>query len=177
MTPDSRPELTDPAAYTAAIIEKLGDRDPLASLEAMPGELHRRLERADAETLRVRPFPGKWTPLEILGHLVDTEWTFGFRTRHIVGDDTPDIVGIDQDSWTDRHAHNVRDPRELAGEFADLRRLNVRFWRSLDEDELARAGRHRERGEETIGFMLRLIAGHDLWHLDQLDRYLQAASA
>lgn len=176
MTNAPCPELTDPKAYTEAVLAKLGERDAVDSLKRTPAALRAIVEGADAETLRVRPFPGKWTPLEILGHLVDTEWTFGFRTRHVVGDDAPDLIGIDQDLWTDRHAHNARNPAELLGEFETLRALNLRFWRTLDEHQLARVGRHAERGEESLAFMLPLIAGHDLWHLEQLERYLGEAS-
>jgi hypothetical protein len=41
-------------------------------------------------------------------------------------------------------------------------------------DDLHRAGRHNERGAESLGEMLRMTAGHDLNHLNQIARYLQA---
>jgi hypothetical protein len=38
---------------------------------------------------------------------------------------------------------------------------------------MARTGQHNERGSESLHSMLRLLAGHDLSHLQQIDRYLQ----
>ena len=35
-------------------------------------------------------------------------------------------------------------------------------------------GLHAERGEEKLGFMLRMNAGHDLSHIDQIRRYIAA---
>jgi hypothetical protein len=35
-------------------------------------------------------------------------------------------------------------------------------------------GRHNERGAESLAVMLRMQAGHDLSHLNQIDRYLCA---
>jgi hypothetical protein len=36
--------------------------------------------------------------------------------------------------------------------------------------ELKRVGVHSERGEESIEYLVRLYAGHDLLHLRQIDR-------
>ena len=41
--------------------------------------------------------------------------------------------------------------------------------------DLQRTGQHNERGPESLGVMLRMMAGHDLSHLEQFSRYLQAA--
>jgi len=39
---------------------------------------------------------------------------------------------------------------------------------------LNRSGRHNERGLESLGVMLRMLAGHDLSHLHQIGQYIQA---
>ena len=41
--------------------------------------------------------------------------------------------------------------------------------------DLQRSGVHEKRGVETLSRMIRITAGHDLCHLDQMTRYLQAA--
>jgi hypothetical protein len=40
--------------------------------------------------------------------------------------------------------------------------------------DLQRTGQHNERGPESLGVMLRMLAGHDLSHLDQIARYIHA---
>jgi hypothetical protein len=45
------------------------------------------MAKHSAEVLRARPFEGKWTPNEIIGHLTDSEWVYGYRLRLILSDD------------------------------------------------------------------------------------------
>ncbi len=177
MPTTNRPELTNPDAYIAAIIAKVGERDPLEVLAETPGVFGERLASVPVETLRARPFAGKWTPLEVFGHLTDAEFVYGYRGRTIFCDDTPVIVGMDQEKWVDRLGHNEAEPAALLEEFTALRRINLRFWGRLTEADCARFGRHEERGEEPLGRLVPLLAGHDLWHLEQFDRYVAAASA
>jgi hypothetical protein len=40
--------------------------------------------------------------------------------------------------------------------------------------DLQRTGQHNERGPESLGVIFRMMAGHDLSHLDQVGRYIQA---
>jgi hypothetical protein len=171
---DDRLELTDPAAYRARLAAALGGRKPLDALRATPAALHALVGPVSAAALRQRPFPGKWTPNEIVAHMLDAEWVFGYRTRTIVCDERPAIIGIDQDRWVDVQRHNDHEPIELLESFEALRRINLRFWATLDEGQLGRVGVHAERGEEPVGLMLTMLAGHDQVHLEQIGRYLEA---
>jgi hypothetical protein len=44
----------------------------------------------------------------------------------------------------------------------------------MSTEDLRRSGQHNERGPETLDMVLRMLAGHDLSHLDQIGRYIQA---
>lgn len=168
-------EVTDPAAYITRIMDSLGDRDPIEVFAETPGELKQRVEFHPAEVLQRRPYPDRWTwtPLEVIGHLLDVEWALGCRTRAVFSEESPTVIGFDQDDWVKLLKHNERDPAELVEEFSVMRSMNLRFWRSVPEQAMGRAGVHNERGKETLGEMLRLYAGHDRYHLNQFDRYLE----
>lgn len=170
-----RIELRNPDAYKAKLKAFVGDRDPLDVLAETPGILRQLVNRTSADDLRARPFEGKWTPIEIIGHMVDVEWVFGYRTRAIACDPKPQIIGMDQDRWVDVQCYSERDAAQLAQDFSALRRINLAFWHTLTPDMRKRVGVHSERGEESIETMLTMVAGHDGWHLDQIDRYLAAA--
>jgi hypothetical protein len=175
MTPKhDRLELTDPAAYAAKLRSQLGERDPLDVLAETPEVLRRLVAGVSPQVMRARPFAGKWTPNEILGHLLDAEWVFGYRLRAILCDDKPTIIGMDQEKWVARQQHNDREPAELVEAFTALRRQNVALWKRMTPSDLARSGQHNERGEESLATMLVLEAGHDLSHIDQIQRYLDA---
>ncbi len=166
--------VTDPDAYRKKLSDLLGDRDPLTVLARMPDVVRDVVRANSIDVLRTRPFEGKWTPNEIIGHLVDTEWIFGYRIRLIYGEDQPTILGMDHELWVTRQKYNDREPVELAESFRNLREVNLRLWESMTPSDLARAGLHNERGAETLGTLRTMLAGHDLWHIDQIHRYVQA---
>ena len=162
------------AAYRKRVLGFLGDREPLEVLDRT-GEVLAGLVRDHAgKRLQTRPIEGKWTPCEVIGHLCDCEWVYGYRSRLILCEEHPPMQVMDQDRWVTGQRHNDRDPRELVEQFRALRPHNLRLWRSLRPAELARAGLHSERGPESLGMLLPLLAGHDLLHLDQLKRLLMA---
>ena len=172
--PPPRIELNDPEAYRRKLKGLLGDRKPLEVLAQTADTLALLVKQRPATTMRRRPFEGKWTPNEILGHLVDTELVYGYRLRAILCDDRPTIIGMDQEKWVAIQRHNDREPAELLDAFRFLRKLNLGIWQQLSSDQLKRFGLHNERGEESLGLMLEMEAGHDLSHIDQIRRYLEA---
>lgn len=161
-------------AYREKIFGMLGDRNPLEVMAQTATTMAGIVNKHSAAVLRTRPFAGKWTPNEIIGHLADSEWVYGYRLRLILSEDNPEILGTEQDSWVAALHHNERDPSELVETFRTLRDLNLAVWRRTSPADLERCGRHNERGLESLGVMLRLLAGHDVNHLDQIDRYIQA---
>ncbi len=169
-----RPEIADPEAYLQQIIATIGDQDPLEALAETPDLFAERVKTLPAETLRARPFDGKWTPLEILGHVKDADIVYGYRARTIYCDDRPQIIGMDQEKWVERLGYNDDDPNVLLDEFRMLRTVNLRLWNRLKPEDMKRVGLHNERGEESLGRLLPLLAGHDRWHLNQFDRYVAA---
>lgn len=173
---ESRIERADPQAYIKRLTGLVGDQNPLDVLAATPHLVHRLIAGHSAATLQRRPFEGKWTPTEIVGHLIDVEWTYGFRTRMIAAHDQPTILGMDQDLWVTAQRYNQRTANDLADAFAAMRGINFAFWSEMSESELDRFGKHSERGNESLRHIRMVMAGHDLWHLDQLKRYIEAAA-
>jgi hypothetical protein len=71
--------------------------------------------------------------------------------------------------------HNERDLGEILNTFVSLRTANLQLWKKLTAAQLKRSGLHSERGEESLGQMLKMLAGHDRSHIDQIQRYVEAA--
>jgi hypothetical protein len=152
----------------------LGSQDPLKVLAGTASALAEITSRHSAPVLRTHPFEGKWTPNEIIGHLTDSEWVYGYRLRLIVSEEQPTILGTQQDRWVAAQRHNEREPSELVETFRTLRELNLAAWKRVPTADLERAGQHNERGPESLDVMLRLLAGHDLSHLNQIAQYIEA---
>jgi len=161
-------------AYREKMFKLQGQQHPLKVLAGTASALEEIVSRHSVPVLRTRPFEGKWTPNEIIGHLTDSEWVYGYRLRLIVSEELPTILGTQQDRWVAAQRHNEREPAELVETFRTLRELNLAAWKRVPAAELERAGQHNERGLESLDVMLRLLAGHDLSHLNQIAQYIEA---
>ena len=168
------PLMSAAEAYREKMFSLLGQRNPLDVMAQTASALADIVSKYPAAVLRTRPFAGKWTPNEIIGHLTDTEWVYGYRLRLILCEDDPTILGTKQDAWVAALRYNECEPSELVEIFRTLRQLNLDAWKRTSAADMERAGQHNERGAESLGVMLRLVAGHDLNHLGQINRYIQA---
>jgi len=174
MTTGQTGPLVSAQTYRNKMFNLLGDRNPLEVLAQTATTLGNIVGKHSASLLRTQPFEGKWTPNEVIGHLTDSEWVYGYRLRLILCEDDPTILGTNQDLWVEGLRHNESEPSELVEVFRVLRQFNLTLWRRTSSADLERTGQHNERGRESLGVMLRLLAGHDLSHLDQIRRYIQA---
>jgi len=170
----------DAAAYAEVYVQKLlavlGDRNPFDVLGEQGTAVARAIAGLDAAALRRAEKPGKWSILEVIGHLVDTEIVYGYRVRMILTQDSPPLPGYDQDLWVSRLRHREGDPAEKMELLRRLRAENLRLYRSLSDAELERIGLHSERGPESIRKILRMMAAHDLVHRRQIDRIRKAVA-
>jgi len=162
------------AAYTRAILDLLGDREPNDVLRETITALPRAIDGLSPSQLRKPEAPGKWSIAQILQHLADSEVVWAWRMRVILAQDRPPITGYDQDLWADRLRYEQADPSEALEQFTVLRRANLRVLERASAADLERVGIHSERGEESLAHLRRLYAGHDLMHLRQLERVRRA---
>jgi hypothetical protein len=158
--------VSEPDAYRQSLFGLLGDQDPAQVQAATPARLRALVAEAGTD-LRTRPEPGEWSVLELIGHIADAEIVSAGRYRWILAHDAPEIMPYDQDLWAERLRHNEIEPDELLVPFEALRAADIALWERTPVAEQARYGLHRERGRETYEMTFRLIAGHDLFHIDQ----------
>lgn len=146
----------------------LGDRDPLAVLAETQERIPAIAQSLGTEGLKRTYAPGKWTAAQVIAHLADCEIAFGFRVRQIIAEPAVGIQTFDENQWA-RHYDRV-DGLAAARTFQSLRAWNLALFRQLSEEELDSAAMHPERGQEKASTAIRIIAGHTLNHLAQLER-------
>ena len=146
-------------------------------LRETPDALQRAIEGVSPAQLRQPEKPGKWSIAQVLQHLADSDLVWGWRVRLILAQDRPTITGYDQDQWADRLGYDEAVPAQSLETFGVLRRANLRLIERASPMDLKRVGVHAERGEESVEHLLRLYAGHDLLHLQQIARVRDAVSA
>jgi hypothetical protein len=165
------------AAYIESLFAALGSRDPFEVLRDTPGSLRGAVTGLSAEQLRAPERPGKWSIRQVVLHLADSELVGGFRFRMVLAHDRPSLPGYDQDLWAERLGYQEADLAAALDDFAALRRANLRLLEKASPADRERAAVHAERGEESIAKMIRMYAGHDRVHLQQIDRIRQAIGA
>lgn len=163
-----------PGEYATRLFTRLGDRDWLEVLGSTAGALRDAVAGIDDATLRKPEKAGKWSMIEVVQHLADAETVVAFRVRSIVADDTPPITAYDQEKWADRLRYRDASIEDALALFTITRNADLRLARQLTPEALSRYGVHSERGGETAGYTLRLLAAHDLVHFDQLLRIRRA---
>jgi hypothetical protein len=173
-TPQTGLHISNPQAYRERLFQLVGEQEPLEVLGQTAGKLEEIVRNYSPTVLRTRPFEGKWTPNEVIGHLTDSEWVYGYRLRLILCEENPTILGMDQNLWVARQKHNEREPSAHAEMFRTMREYNLALWKQATSEDLRRTGLHNERGPESLGLLLRMLAGHDLAHLAQTERYIRA---
>lgn len=178
-------ELSNPAsaaadqakAYVASLFNALGARDALEVLAETPETLRQAVAGLSVSQEAQPERPGKWSVRQVAQHLTDSELVGAFRFRMILAHDAPSIPGYDQDLWAERLGYKEVDLETALQEFATLRRANLRLFRRATPADLGRVMRHMERGEEPLGQMIPMYAGHDLVHLAQIRRIRAAIGA
>jgi hypothetical protein len=153
--------------YTERILGFLGDRPYLASLEDTAGRIQAIAASLIPHGLERSRGAGTWTAREILCHLADVEIGVGFRLRQALSEDDHRIQPFDQDRWASRYG--ALDAAVAVRSFAALREWNLVLIRSLGPADLARPAFHPERGPEPVEAIIKMLAGHDLNHLAQLE--------
>ncbi len=157
-------------AYTAAVLGLVGQQAPLDILTRTEARLRDVVRGLSKGQLAQREAPGKWSINHVLRHLADSEIVWGWRMRMALAHDRPPITGYDQDAWADKLGYGEADADESIREFGVLRAGNLRLLKNATPDDMKRVGVHAERGEESVAHMMKLYAGHDILHLNQVER-------
>jgi hypothetical protein len=160
--------------YIQRITAHVDGQQPLAVQAATAKKLERLIKGVSTSKLRERPAADTWSASEIVAHLGDAEIVTGFRMRLILGAPGSPVAAYDQDSWVTSGHYEKRDPGKSLELFSAVREANLALLASLTLDQWKQYGMHSERGQETIEHIVRMTAGHDTNHLQQIERLLPA---
>jgi hypothetical protein len=163
--------------YVRALLDVLGPRDPIEVLDQLLPWLADRIRGLDDSALRRPEAPGKWSVIEVIQHLADSDLVFSYRLKMMLTEDRPPLQGYDQDRWAGVLHYREVPIEQALNQLRAMRAANLHVLRELSPSQLERVGLHAERGVESAGFLLQLMGGHDLVHRRQIDRILSTVSA
>ncbi|WP_183561762.1 DinB family protein [Mucilaginibacter sp. SP1R1] len=107
--------------------------------------------------------PGKWTVKQALGHMIDTERTFGYRAM-VFSRNAIELPGFDQDVYVNNTDFNNQGIHDLAAEFKATRQSNIYMIRGFSQEQLLRTGIASSHLFSVRAFVY-MLAGHELHHL------------
>jgi hypothetical protein len=117
------------------------------------------------EQLLARPVPGKWSTMEVVCHLVDSEQAWCHRMKRVIAEPKPLLIGYDERRFAESLAYHERDLEEELTLLEGMRQQMARILRTLPDLAWSSTGVHSERGLMTLVDLLRDEAEHVPHHL------------
>jgi hypothetical protein len=169
---DSRPASSEHAPFAALYVETTakaldasGEGSVVALLGRQTAALRALVAHVDDRTAAQSYAPGKWTLLESLLHVADTERVFSYRLVRVArGDQTP-LPGFDQDAWVPESGASRRTLADILTEIDAVRAASLALVQSLDDQSALRAGT-ASGNPITARALAWMIAGHFAHHLE-----------
>ena len=93
--------------------------------------------------------------------------------RSILGAPGTPVQAYDQNSWVITGHYEQRDPGKSIELHRVVREANLALLKSLSPEQWKHYGQHAERGQESIEHIVRMVAGHDINHIQQIERILK----
>jgi len=158
--------------YYKQYIDLVGDSSMLVALESGKTTTQQFFKSIPVSKLDFRYAKGKWTPKDILLHLIDTERVFTYRALYFARHENSDLEGFDENVFAQNGAGNDRSIDALLDEYVTLRNATVALFESFTEAQMKQTGNANGNvlSVRACGF---IICGHEIHHSNVIsERYL-----
>ena len=159
--------------YTSRLLSYADGKDPLRLQQAAPKKLAQLIKGKTKKQLARKPAPDKWSIAEIVAHMADAEVAIAWRLRQILSNNAVSIQAYDQDLWAKTFNYARRDPRQSVASFTAQREGNLTLLKAVPRKLWDNYGIHQERGTESVNHVVKMVAGHDINHLRQVEAILK----
>ena len=146
--------------------------DTIALLSRTPKAVNALLSGLPDVWTRRNEGDGTWSAFDIVGHLIDGERTDWMPRVRIILDHGKTMPFDPFDRFAHLKENEGKSLQQLLDDFARLRIENLAAlrMRNLQQEDLARQGKHPALGTVTLAQLLSAWAVHDLSHLHQISR-------
>jgi uncharacterized damage-inducible protein DinB len=132
---------------------------------AGPGDLRAAVDGLSREQLVSRPVPGKWSILEVVCHLTDTDVNIAHRIKRVLSEERPAFDRVQPDLMQAALAYHAREAEEEIIAFEVTRRQIARILTASPPEAWQRTGVVGDRGDRTIAQMVNGAVEHLAHHL------------
>jgi uncharacterized damage-inducible protein DinB len=132
---------------------------------AGPENLRAAVAGMGREQVVARPIPGRWSVLEVVCHLADTDANIAHRVKRVLSEERPTFERVQPDLMRATLAYHSRDVEEELAYFDLGRRQIARILNASPLEAWERVGVVGDRGEKTVGQMVNGAIEHVAHHL------------
>ena len=133
-----------------------------------PVQLRRVVSDLSRQQLEARPVASRWSTLEVVCHLVDSEQAWCHRMKRVIAEELPLLIGYDETRFTASLTYHQHDLNSELALLEAMRHQMAQILRGLPEKARGRAGVHNERGVMTLEEMLRAEVEHVPHHITHI---------
>ena len=117
------------------------------------------------EQMISRPITGRWSVLEVVCHLVDTDANIAHRIKRVLSEERPAFERVNPERMLAALAYHDRDVDDELGLFDLTRRQIGRILRASPPEAWERTGVVGDRSDRTVGQMINGAVEHLAHHL------------
>ncbi|WP_339661915.1 DinB family protein [Croceibacter atlanticus] len=167
---DIQPDEYNP--YYKTYIDKVGDGELLELLYKRQEITTKFFKSLDEFKYLYRYADGKWTPLEILQHIIDTERIFYYRALRFARMDATPLIGFEHNDYINPSRANNKSMPQLIKEYDVERQHSLVLFQSLEEDVFSFKGT-ANGSAMTARAIAAIMIGHEKHHIEVIkERYL-----
>jgi len=161
------------APYYHRYMNLVKEKDILTQLKKSINETLALLSTISEEESLFAYAPGKWTMKEVVGHMIDAEQIFAYRTLRVARKDKHNLASFEENDYV-RVAHfNDIKWTDLLHQFKLLREYNLALFATFNDEDLQQEGMANGHVTNVKG-LLYIMAGHELHHVNVIrERYLK----
>jgi hypothetical protein len=158
--------------YFKPYIDKVGGSSLLKSLKKGKKETVKFFKKIPSSKLEYKYEDGKWTPKDILLHLIDAERAFSYRALQFARSKDANLEGFDENEFVVNADAGLRSRKSLLKEYKAVRKASIIMFKSFSDETFLQIGKasDSELSVRAAGF---LICGHEIHHQQIIkERYL-----
>lgn len=143
----------------------LSNAELIAAYEKGIDDLQSAVAGMTSEQTLARPVAGKWSTVECVGHIADTEIFFTDRIVRTIAMDLPLLMSPDENLYIERLNYQSFDLAEQLALFTALRRHAARILKAQPPEAWQRQGVHSTSGLLTVRQLVLQAVRHLQHHM------------
>jgi hypothetical protein len=167
-----KPSFSEYPEYYGRYINNLPDSEILDYYEKQTAEVLELFNNLTEDQLQYKYAPKKWSVIEVLGHLIDSEIIMGYRSLIYARQDKSNLHMYDHDKYVETGFFNDIESNLIINHFAAVRKSNISLFKTFTNEMWLQKGLTggKEFTARAIPF---IIVGHTNHHISVIqEKYL-----